>query len=308
MKSLRYSIRDANIVLFYDAIATCMISLIMFDIYYYQPDLNSILVFSILEALLLIIPIAFFAFKSGVNTKLALKIKAFKLKDLFLILGLCISGYIIAINIAQIVTGILLALGGTIPESAFDEELYSSPIWLVLYSLIIAAPFFEEFMMRGLLLSGYGAKGPHAAVWITALLFGLMHGDIISLFTATFLGVVLGYIATGTGCIWLCVIYHALHNLFAYTGVLDQYVMQLPWTLGRMPSLQTAQGTAAYLVYDFILLIIAVCIFAVLLRLILKRLPSREPRQAFSYEPPVPHKKGTLYGLLIAGGRFICYI
>ena len=301
MKRLHYSIRDANIVLFYMAIATCMISLITADIYYYFPDINSIPVYCVLEGLLLIIPVGAIALNSKVNLKVALKIKAFKLKDIFVIIGLAVCGYIIAVNIEQIVTSVILVLGGTAPDYPFYDDLKTAPVGLALYTLVLAAPFFEEFTVRGLLLSGYGEKGPHAAIWITAVLFGLMHGDIASFFMATFLGVVLGTIATGTGCIWLCVMFHALHNLFAYTGVLDQYALRLPWTMGVAPSLNTGQGAAAYMVYDLILLAVAICIFAVLFRLIVKKLPPREKkREAYSCEQPICRNKGTLYGLFIA--------
>ena len=61
-------------------------------------------------------------------------------------------------------------------------------------SVVLAAPVLEEILYRGLIMKSLQRGMPvFIALIIQAVLFGLMHGQLIWVFYATFLGVLLGY-------------------------------------------------------------------------------------------------------------------
>ena len=102
---------------------------------------------------------------------------------------------------------------------------------VVVVSLIVAlgAPFFEELFFRGFLRTALQARfGPHGAVWLQAVFFGLAHtgeagsalGNVSVVLAMFLVGVVLGYTAKLTGRLGAGMIAHGLFNLVAVVSVL----------------------------------------------------------------------------------------
>ncbi|MBK8975306.1 MAG: CPBP family intramembrane metalloprotease [Planctomycetes bacterium] len=86
---------------------------------------------------------------------------------------------------------------------------------LALVTVVIAGPLFEELVFRGYLLRGItGMAGPRAALWITAVLFGLIHVDagIHTLLPLTLLGAFFAWLRQRTGTLFAPVLAHAIHN------------------------------------------------------------------------------------------------
>ncbi len=85
----------------------------------------------------------------------------------------------------------------------------------------IAAPLFEEFLLRGLL---YGSLrfvvDKHVAVALTAGIFTLMHlqYEVMVMLLILPIGVVLGYARANTGSIWVPVLLHVINNLYSVLG------------------------------------------------------------------------------------------
>jgi membrane protease YdiL (CAAX protease family) len=75
----------------------------------------------------------------------------------------------------------------------------------------------EEFLFRGIIQNELKIYSPnyHLAVWIAAILFGLMHLQIIGLFPKIIIGVVLGYAYHYSGSLILPMLLHAINNSFA---------------------------------------------------------------------------------------------
>jgi len=78
----------------------------------------------------------------------------------------------------------------------------------------------EELIFRGYILNALRPFGDGVAVFCSALLFGLLHGNMVQIPFAFMLGLVFGYIVVKTGNILIPMVIHFLNN--AYSTVLYQ--------------------------------------------------------------------------------------
>ncbi len=95
---------------------------------------------------------------------------------------------------------------------------------MVIY-ICLLGPFMEELMFRGLLLKRARVFGDRTAVVFCAVMFGLMHGNLPQFLYATFVGLVLGYIAVTTNRIRYNVILHMIFN--SYTMITTAFLFWL---------------------------------------------------------------------------------
>lgn len=86
----------------------------------------------------------------------------------------------------------------------------------------IFAPIFEELFFRKFILDRATAYGEGAAVFLSALLFGLVHSNIYQFFYAFLLGILFGYIYVKTGRLRYTIALHCLFNLA--NGVLTTFI------------------------------------------------------------------------------------
>ena len=101
----------------------------------------------------------------------------------------------------------------------------SGIVWSFLY-IVIIAPVLEEMFFRGLLLRSYLKRySTEAAIVITALLFGVMHGQPIQIFWGFILGLLLAWLYLLTRSLWPCIIAHSFGNL---TALIVYYVFYDP--------------------------------------------------------------------------------
>ena len=84
------------------------------------------------------------------------------------------------------------------------------PILLLNYAL--APAFAEEFFFRFLLLRLFLPHGKRTAVWITAILFALVHMNLAQLPYALAAGLFLGAVAVSSGSFWIPFLFHLINN------------------------------------------------------------------------------------------------
>lgn len=134
----------------------------------------------------------------------------------------------IGINIITmgLLTIVSLIIGGdgTVENPIFSMQA-STPVTAVIMfvDLAIIAPLFEEFWFRGIFMQSLRRYGNGVAIMISAILFGLTHGNFQQIFYATAVGIVLGYIATVTDSIITSTILHAMLNSVA--GILMLFMV-----------------------------------------------------------------------------------
>lgn len=88
----------------------------------------------------------------------------------------------------------------------------SSLFWRVLYVGILA-PIVEELIFRKTIIDRLAYKGKWFAIFVSALCFGLFHGNFAQFFYAFVLGIVWGVIYTRTGKIYITMGYHLVINM-----------------------------------------------------------------------------------------------
>ena len=99
------------------------------------------------------------------------------------------------------------------PNDALQQLVNSGSIWSAVFALVIVAPFTEEFLFRGLLLTGFlNNYSVKKAIWITALLFGIFHLNIFQIPGAIIIGLYFAWLTVKTKSLWPSLLGHALAN------------------------------------------------------------------------------------------------
>ena len=154
------------------------------------------------------------------------------------------------------------------------EQMLKGPVWIVLLSVSVFAPFFEEWLCRGIILRGLLKKmKPGWAIVISALVFGLIHMNLWQAIPAFIIGTILGYVYYKTGSLKLTMLMHCVNNTLSVI-------------LSRIPGLEDVEFFADIMSpWAYVLMIIA---FAVALScglLIIRSIPltqspfRKEPQQ-----------------------------
>jgi|GEM_PF-2455772 len=138
-------------------------------------------------------------------------------------LGLGLSFACIATLIVlpvQILWGYLLIQRGTPLEVQHVVQAFADPAnpaqpWLIAIFGVFVAPFTEEAVFRGLLYPALRQRapgGPFGAAVLVALLFALIHGNLMAFVPLFVLALVLCWVMERTNSLLACVTVHAVHN------------------------------------------------------------------------------------------------
>ena len=141
--------------------------------------------------------------------------------DEFLLLFLSAEGVMMLGNLIGInFNNLLSMLIGKEISNDVTALISNSPIWLVILVAVIIGPIVEEIIFRKLLIDRLSVFGDLTAVIISAVLFGLFHGNFYQLFYAAGLGLILGYIYVKTGNLLYPTLMHMLINLLGSAAAL----------------------------------------------------------------------------------------
>lgn len=93
------------------------------------------------------------------------------------------------------------------------ESITMAPIWMQLITVGIVAPVAEEYLMRALVLGRLRRFMPvWAAVLIQAVLFGVIHMNVLQGIYAAALGILLGYLYVKYNSLTTCIAMHIVIN------------------------------------------------------------------------------------------------
>lgn len=95
----------------------------------------------------------------------------------------------------------------------------------------LAAPIAEEILFRGLLLRSFAPYGRRFAIFASALLFSLFHGNLVQIPYAFCVGLLLGYTAMEYSIGW-SILLHMVNNLL-FADSLSRLLDKLPQMVGN---------------------------------------------------------------------------
>lgn len=156
--------------------------------------------------------------------------------------------------------------GGQAENTVAEYAMDTSPLKVVV--MVILAPVIEEYIFRKQIIDRTARYGEKLAVVLSALTFGLFHGNLFQFFYAFGLGLVFAYIYVRTGRLRYSVLMHGIINFMG--------AVIAPWVLSMVdldvlltvdPNMdpealmalygQLMPGLAIYLGYAFALVALA---------------------------------------------------
>lgn len=123
-----------------------------------------------------------------------------------------------AIAITPILYAVVTVILSLLPEAWLDAYAEASAALnqtgvIVVIATVLVAPIVEEIIFRGLILSRLHRVMPGwLAVLVSALVFGICHGQAVWMAYAFVLGVIFGFLALRSKSIWPSLAAHILFN------------------------------------------------------------------------------------------------
>ena len=121
--------------------------------------------------------------------------------------GCMASNYITSI-LAMIMEGFGIDSGYT----SMQEPSNIYDIIIMFIGTAVIPPLVEEYAMRGVVLSALSKHSKMVAVFGSAFMFGVFHGNFTQIPFAFMCGLVFAYITIVSGSLWPAIIVHALNN------------------------------------------------------------------------------------------------
>ena len=123
------------------------------------------------------------------------------------------AGFVLSLLATLAVWGLSQA-GIQADMSMAEENLLSGPVWLEAVVLLAASPFLEEFFFRGILFQRLQElMSVKAAAVVSALIFGLYHGNLSQGIYGFFMGLVLAAAVERTQTVKAPAVIHMAANL-----------------------------------------------------------------------------------------------
>lgn len=119
----------------------------------------------------------------------------------------------ITVSLVSVFTGPL----GEETEQAYDSMFGDETSFAMFLFMAVATPIIEELIFRGLIYTRMrSVMKPGAAVMLSALVFGLCHGEFYRVVYATLLGVLLAVFFERYNSLVPCIVLHAAFNSMSF--------------------------------------------------------------------------------------------
>ncbi|MCI2175145.1 MAG: CPBP family glutamic-type intramembrane protease [Bifidobacterium thermacidophilum] len=98
-------------------------------------------------------------------------------------------------------------------QDTLESALANTDYFSLFLLTCVCAPIFEEWIFRKEIIDRTRKYGEKTAIVVSALCFGLFHGNVRQFFYAFGLGLIFGYMYVRTSKLWYSMLMHALVNL-----------------------------------------------------------------------------------------------
>ena len=210
---------------------------------YFRPELleNQIVFWSLNFAPLYLIgvPVGYLLLRRVPKEPLAIKNMSLGqwIKAALISFFLMYAGNLIGVQVLSYVNE-LFGLEATNPLEALVS---GSNLWLQILVTVILAPIVEELIFRRIMISRMHPYGERLAVVVSALMFGLFHGNVSQFFYAFAVGLVFGYVYLRTGKVRYTI---ALHMFVNFMGSVPATLLMKRVDLEAIEELTSAADPA----------------------------------------------------------------
>ncbi len=204
-----------------------------------------------------------------------------------------------------------------LPQStvAVDAFLMADTLWLKILFLVVLAPVLEELIFRKMLIDRIHIYGQKTAIFTSAVIFALFHGNTSQLFYAFGLGLILGYLYLRSGKLRYSIGLHMGVNFFGgiVGPLLLERVSNLVYPQEGQPDVTILQSADLWILLGYSLTILLLAVVGLVVLCVKKRkaefrrAEKQLPRRAWFRTVYLNWGMG-LYVLLTVGFIVIQYI
>ena len=151
---------------------------------------------------------------------------AFLVAEAFMIVGNLLG---------QSVTTSISSFFGIEINDLTSDIILKAPIWLIFVLVVVVGPLVEEFIFRKLMIDKLSRFGDSSAIIVSAIAFGLFHGNFYQFFYATLLGLLLGYVYAKSGKLIYTAVLHGIINFIGSIVTIPLLKYQEILLSGAMP-------------------------------------------------------------------------
>ncbi len=94
------------------------------------------------------------------------------------------------------------------------NNMWGNPLWLNLLYMAVLPALIEEYIFRAVLFQGFRSCGLLKTALLTALMFGLAHGNLNQFMYAFAMGLFFAYLVEAAGSVYASMLLHTLINSF----------------------------------------------------------------------------------------------
>lgn len=176
------------------------------------------------------------------------------------LLAICFTLMYAGNFIGIIVNAIISVFTGKPAVNELAELTMNTPLWANLLFCGILAPILEEIFYRKLVIDRLRRYGDLAAILISGVLFGLVHGNFSQFFYAALIGILFGYIYLRTGKLRYTVALHMAVNLVGGVYATEMTKLLTPILESTDPLMAMVQSPAALFTVLLYFLFLSACI------------------------------------------------
>lgn len=150
--------------------------------------------------------------------------------------GVLMLAYAAAVILQNITVSAFFSIDiSPISENYLTESDFSTKYFIAeVLCGVILAPIAEELMFRGVILRRLSNISGTFAIFVSAAIFGMMHGNLLQTILGFIIGIVFGYAAVKTGSLLLPIAGHMFINACATSSefveyFIDEEASQLCW-------------------------------------------------------------------------------
>lgn len=114
-----------------------------------------------------------------------------------------------------------MGYSGNIPDLPLNEDPFVQVLFFL--TLAVIPPITEELLFRGAILNGLRQFGDAAAIFGSAFLFALYHGNFAQIVFAFPCGLVMAFAVIKTGNLWVSILIHFINNGTSVLFQLSQF-------------------------------------------------------------------------------------